>query len=92
MYIITVGDQIFGLRQENKRLKAQLAELNAIFDSQHKHMTDEIELWCKETGQENVSPDLGHPLQWLMERTKAGVAERSESEEECNLLQPMLLG
>lgn len=55
---------------EINRLKAENADLNALFTMQYTRMTEATALWQAEAPEERkgVLPDLGALLTWLMER------------------------
>lgn len=63
-----IGDMFGEAADALETLAGENAELNALFDLQHTRMAEATQLWRRETGRENVSPDLGRLLEWLMER------------------------
>jgi len=59
-------------QKEIAKLKAELAEFNALFDLQHTRMNEAIAAWRKaHPGNELVSPDLGRLLDWLLSKDKS---------------------
>lgn len=54
--------------QGKAELMEENAELNHLFDLQHKRMGEATKLWQQETGRDDTWPDLGDLLTWLMAR------------------------
>ena len=52
---------------EVRTLRAELAELNALFDLQHARSLEADNKWrAAHPGKENATPDLGELLSWLL--------------------------
>lgn len=58
---VLVPAHITSVREEN-------AELNALFERQHRRVQAATQLWREETKQWLTQPDLGDLVQWLMDR------------------------
>lgn len=70
-------------QDEITRLRAELAEMNALFELQYTRMSEATALWQAEAPVERrgVMPDLGALLAWLMERKM----RRQDNEDTVNL-------
>ena len=49
-------------------LEMELSEHRALFQLQHRRMKKATEMWQEATGENDVQPDLGVLLDWLMEQ------------------------
>lgn len=64
---MTARDPIDSFVDEIERLKADNAELNALFDLQYKRTTEATKAWRKANpDNDNVLPDLGNLLEWML--------------------------
>lgn len=55
--------------EEEKALREENAQLRALFDKQWKRSCEADALWRKHNpGNDNVMPDLGALLKWMMDR------------------------
>lgn len=70
-------DAYRGSEQQRDAARAELAELQQLFDLQWRRMGDATALWRAEAPQERalLQPDLGALLEWLMARADAARAE-----------------
>lgn len=65
------------LEAERDRLKERNAELERIFDLQHKRSVEAVALWHKaHPGKDDTLPDLGDLLAWLMAELAEARKER----------------
>jgi hypothetical protein len=64
---------IMGMKWKELALEAEAEnrELNAIFDLQRTRTQAAEKMWQEATGNQNVVPDLGKLIEWLMHRKKA---------------------
>ena len=62
---------IVQLETESLEAGVRIAELEALFALQQTRMTEAIHIWQEATGKQDVLPDLGDLLAWLMARPAA---------------------
>ena len=60
---VSVPAHVTSVREEN-------AELNELFERQHRRVQAATQLWREETAQWLTQPDLGDLVQWLMDRAE----------------------
>jgi hypothetical protein len=62
------GPIIDELEDEITSLRIKIAEYEELMNLQHERTAEADRLWQKENGKENVLPDLGTLIEWLMKR------------------------
>lgn len=69
-----------GQVQELARLREENAELNELFDLQHKRTTEAVAAWraADPDNRKGILPDLGALLEWLLDQARLAVVERNE--------------
>jgi chromosome segregation ATPase len=68
------------VRTEALEVKDELAEINRIFELQRKRTHEADELWrAAHPGKENVRPDLGDLINWLMKEREKYMLEATDA-------------